>query len=452
MDEADDICRSWPHWKFDLKWDDLPGFLHDRYNTIPTPIQDPEAFHHDVFEISHQASSTEEFYRLLDQRKQQRVTELNRSLESAAFEIIANPALIGTDQWQHAVQLFRTKSLDSLVRYFASYLPHDHPWKPTSSASSVSESPSSVDSLVHSHGSSAFFDDYEDDGLMTDEPLDIPESAYPPHLPPSPRSMTMCSDSSAADGAHHNHHHRHHHHDHKYHIDTLTPARTLSISGSEPDSFSHPHFDDEDASQPPSPMTTISDVSEADPFDVAGKQQQQQQSSIPSTTAAVAAVVAKELSSPSELTSQLAQGESVRGGGTVIPESDTPTPKPEPLSAAFFETKPSRPPRRSRSMSPYRPLSSSMAYGHDVGDDHDHDHEHDPRRSVDVEMAQSLRQRRMARGCSPVTRRSRRGRKCAGGESAGRIQKSQQVADASSGGGGVDRSSRSRPRLRRGIE
>ncbi|WXC40197.1 hypothetical protein QX201_000035 [Fusarium graminearum] len=33
--------------------------------------------------------------------------------------------------WEHAVQLFQTNSLDSLVRYFASYLPTDHIWHAT---------------------------------------------------------------------------------------------------------------------------------------------------------------------------------------------------------------------------------------------------------------------------------------------------------------------------------
>ncbi|KAH7186136.1 uncharacterized protein B0J16DRAFT_363154 [Fusarium flagelliforme] len=33
-------------------------------------------------------------------------------------------------QWGHAIQLFRTNSLDSLVRYFVSYLPADHIWHP----------------------------------------------------------------------------------------------------------------------------------------------------------------------------------------------------------------------------------------------------------------------------------------------------------------------------------
>jgi len=128
MDDIGDPCWSWPHWKFGLKRADLFTKLHDQYNTFPSTIQDPEAFHHDVYEISNAAATSDEFHRLLQDRKQKRLRELNESLESAAFEIIGNPSLIGTDQWQHAVQLFRTKSLDSLVRYFASYLPNDHPW------------------------------------------------------------------------------------------------------------------------------------------------------------------------------------------------------------------------------------------------------------------------------------------------------------------------------------
>ncbi|KAM5528767.1 hypothetical protein FOXYSP1_19248 [Fusarium oxysporum f. sp. phaseoli] len=33
-------------------------------------------------------------------------------------------------QWEYVVQLFQTNFLDSLVRYFASYLPTDHIWHP----------------------------------------------------------------------------------------------------------------------------------------------------------------------------------------------------------------------------------------------------------------------------------------------------------------------------------
>ncbi|KAH6866183.1 hypothetical protein B0T10DRAFT_502750 [Thelonectria olida] len=133
--DMDDPSCAWPAWKFDMKREDLFTKLHVQYNTYPSPIQDPDAFHHDIFEISHKADSAAEFHHLARDRKQQRLRELNDALESASFEIIANPRLISTPQWQHAVQLFRTKSLDSLVRYFASYLPTDHLWHPLCHAS-----------------------------------------------------------------------------------------------------------------------------------------------------------------------------------------------------------------------------------------------------------------------------------------------------------------------------
>ncbi|KAH6881163.1 hypothetical protein B0T10DRAFT_494964 [Thelonectria olida] len=131
----DDPSRAWPAWKFDMKREDLFTKLHDQYNTYQSPIQDPDAFHHDILEISQKANSLAEFHHLANNRKQQRLRELNDTLEYASFEIIANPRLVGTPQWQHAIQLFRTNSLDSLVAYFASYLPTDHLWHPLYHAS-----------------------------------------------------------------------------------------------------------------------------------------------------------------------------------------------------------------------------------------------------------------------------------------------------------------------------
>ncbi|KAK0731916.1 hypothetical protein B0H67DRAFT_90411 [Lasiosphaeris hirsuta] len=306
-DDLQDPCWSWPHWKFGLKRSDLFTKLHDQYNTVPSAIQDPEAFHHDVYEISNEATSADDFHRLLQDRKEQRLRELNNSLESAAFEIIANPSLIGTEQWQHAVQLFRTKSLDSLVRYFASYLPKDHPWHRPAESSSVSETSSTVDSLTNSHGS--FFGDHYDEPIMMDEPLEL-TATFEGLLPPSPRSMTMCSDSSAAcriDMAHH-----------KYDLNTLTPPRTLSYTDSEPD------LHDDDASQPcdpASPATPVSDVASYDAVDAVV------------TTTCTSAHVA-------DSTCLFSMVEMV--------ESNTPTPKPERPSSSFFETKPSLPHRRHR--------------------------------------------------------------------------------------------------------
>ncbi|KAF5647369.1 hypothetical protein F25303_5235 [Fusarium sp. NRRL 25303] len=126
----DDPAYTWPAWKFGLKKEDLSNKLHDQYNTYLTPIQSPEAFYHDISEIAHTAHSAAEFHRLAHGRRQQRLNELNKALESASFEIIGNPSLIETPQWEHAIQLFRTNSLDSLVQYFASYLPREHRWHP----------------------------------------------------------------------------------------------------------------------------------------------------------------------------------------------------------------------------------------------------------------------------------------------------------------------------------
>ncbi|KAI1500237.1 hypothetical protein F5X99DRAFT_386902 [Biscogniauxia marginata] len=230
---------SWPAWKFGMKRDDLFTKLHDRYNTIAFSLQDPEAFHHDVCEISNTANTTDEFHRMLADRKQLRLRELNESLESASLEIIANPKLIGTQQWQHALQLFRTRSFDSLVRYFASYLPEDHPWQPEAADPTCKP----------------FFDDIDDSVvIMTHEPLPIAASSTiipADHLPPSPRSLTTCSDSSSAS----------------------TPARSLSFSETESDimvlsvTLPRDYYDDKTSQydDPDTPTTSISDISETHP-------------------------------------------------------------------------------------------------------------------------------------------------------------------------------------------
>lgn len=306
MDDPTGPGWTWPYWKFGLQREDLETKLHDQYNTFSLAILDPEAFHHDVYELANKAKTTDEFHELLAERKQLRVRELNESLESAAFEIIGNPTLIGTDQWQHAVQLFRTRSLDSLVRYFASYLPEQHPWYKSADSGSVTSS--SADSCP-----SLFDDEYYDPIMMTEEPLEIAEeeSIVKGHLPPSPRSMTMCSNSSVDS-----------------HVDgsqsdfALTPARTLSYSESEPD-----HLE--------SSASTLYDVSEV-------------------TTPAP---------EEEDVTPEVASGKEVSDHHkdlSIPSESETPTPKPEHHAAAFFEqTKPSLPRRRHRSLSPSsaRPLS-----------------------------------------------------------------------------------------------
>lgn len=216
-----------------MKREDLSTKLHDQYNTFPSSIQDPEAFHHDVFEVAITASTTDEFHELMAARKQQRLQELNDSLEAAAFEIIAHPKLVGTEQWQYALQLFRTRSLDSLVRYFSSYLPEsylDHrtpggnrSHTPLSTASSYADYSSVASATTDPSSIDADDDDYDDHEayalvptflssdkpVFTDEPEDIVTSSttsyrssrIDTHIPMSPESITEDPDTAASSPA-----------------------------------------------------------------------------------------------------------------------------------------------------------------------------------------------------------------------------------------------------------
>lgn len=250
----DDPGWAWPAWKFGMKREDLTTTLHEQYNTFPSSIQDPEAFHHDVFEVAITASTTDEFHSLLAARKQQRLRELNETLESAAFEIIAHPGLVGTDQWQYALQLFRTRALDSLVRYFSSYLPESYLERhrdngahtPFSTASSfadyssvatASTGPSSVDADdnddddSHDHVPTTFLSKSSDKVIFTQEPEDIRSSVVShidTHMPPTPQSFLMDPDTAPSSPA--DTHARQHAGFHR-----PTPSRTPSFT-SEDDS------------------------------------------------------------------------------------------------------------------------------------------------------------------------------------------------------------------------
>ncbi|KAL2131217.1 hypothetical protein VTI74DRAFT_5394 [Chaetomium olivicolor] len=372
MDDPSDSCWTWPYWKFGLKKDDLFGSLHAQYNTVPSPILDPEAFHHDVYEISNQATTPDEFHSLLHERKQQRLRELNETFESAAFEIIANPSLIGTEQWQHAVQLFRTRSLDSLVRLFASYLPADHPWYKSASSS---EAGSSVGSLTDSDSHDSEFED-EDGPLLTEEPFEYP--SYPKELlPPSPRSMTMCSDSSVASPTDEHH---------GFDFAVTTPACLLSFSESEPDCCATPEAccDCSRLSRCTDFQLTTTHETTADGVE----------DSIP---------IAEQASSRESLTLPPPISD--------VTDSETPTPRPEAHSTSFFDdTKRSPiPHRRYRSLSPSRPQPLSQRDLDQVLTAH-----RDPRNP------QRSRLNRRERECSPASRSSRRR-----GSPAERVQKPQ---------------------------
>jgi len=270
----DDPGWSWPAWKFGMKRDDLFTSLHDQYNTFTFSLQDPEAFHADVYEISHDADSTEEFHRMLAERRKQRLQELHESLESLAFEIIANPRLMDSQHWNDAVQLFRTRSFDSLVRYFAAYLPDGYMARDERRAPSAGSSFSDATSVRTAStkassvdGARAQYTSVLDGSAMTEEPCPLDTEGYHHHHhqtvdaplspPESMSTVSECSETPSTDDVES---HRH---------STNPPSRSMSFSDSESEAFC-PNFchrpmmrdDDETTSQSDSVDTGASSFSD----------------------------------------------------------------------------------------------------------------------------------------------------------------------------------------------
>lgn len=349
-----------------MKRDDLFTKLHDQYNTFTFTLQDPEAFHHDVYEISRDADTADEFHRLMADRQRQRLAELHESLESLAVEIIANPKLMDSEHWQYALQLFRTKSFDSIVRYFASYLPDTY--LDQQDAISISSSFSETNSVKTESTTASSVDDapitsfFGGNSIMTKEPLSIHSSMRSSHLeaPLSPPSSEATPDEEAVASSPPG--------DLESHgYSSNPPSRSMSFSGSESEPFRsglvRPHLDDDDETSQSddcdSPVTSVSDCGESpSPLDEANDCHDHDgvdedfEDEFPAAQFPEDAFDAFDFSNDT-------------------PTSDTPTPRQETIASCYLEYKSSvsrrfpSPQRRSPSPSPkhhftYRREGSSL--------------------------------------------------------------------------------------------
>lgn len=120
----------WPSHKFALPLDDLFGSLYTQYNTVTIPIQDPEAFHHDVYETCTVATTALEFHTLLAERRKVRLEELRTTWHAVASRIAARPKLMSqaptskletADIWADFLYFSREFSFDALVKLFSSF-------------------------------------------------------------------------------------------------------------------------------------------------------------------------------------------------------------------------------------------------------------------------------------------------------------------------------------------
>ncbi|RSL64598.1 hypothetical protein CEP53_003992 [Fusarium sp. AF-6] len=112
----------WPFWKLGLEEDDLFGDLHERFNTVPMFIQDPDAFHHDVNEIARRALDKEDFYARLQKRRDQRLDELKDMQDKIGVFHLSGYTRLAENQRFHRLRLQRYASLDCLVAFCASLL------------------------------------------------------------------------------------------------------------------------------------------------------------------------------------------------------------------------------------------------------------------------------------------------------------------------------------------
>ncbi|KAL8296131.1 hypothetical protein RB600_001563 [Gaeumannomyces tritici] len=115
----------WPADKLGIDMTTLFTDIYQKYNMQLSPIQQAEAFHHDVCEIATCASTEEEFYRLLGERKEQRLEELRNSFNKIATAITRHPALTShvPNLWESIVSFAHRRTFDNLVKHLAIFIP-----------------------------------------------------------------------------------------------------------------------------------------------------------------------------------------------------------------------------------------------------------------------------------------------------------------------------------------
>ncbi|KAH8120912.1 hypothetical protein FP744_10000963 [Trichoderma asperellum] len=93
-DYRHDLEWYWPFEKFPLDPNDLFTTLHDRFNTRPFPLQDPVAFHRDVYECADSSDTIDELYSRLEERKAQRIEEMSEGWDEVSTLLVSFPTLL----------------------------------------------------------------------------------------------------------------------------------------------------------------------------------------------------------------------------------------------------------------------------------------------------------------------------------------------------------------------
>ncbi|CAN8097668.1 unnamed protein product [Discula destructiva] len=209
----------WPSYKFALPLDDLFGTLYTQYNTVAIPVQDPEAFHHDVYETCTVATTALEFHTLLAERRKLRLQELRESWGTVATHIAARPKLFSShpaseleaaDMWGDFVYFSREFSFDALVRFFSHFAGFtEHALEPASlepaRSTSQKRGRSPDDAELRSRKRKIFSEDSSQSELQTSVEVSYEKATelkicMPPGSLPSP-VLEVLPTSAPADSA-----------------------------------------------------------------------------------------------------------------------------------------------------------------------------------------------------------------------------------------------------------
>ncbi|KAK0744512.1 hypothetical protein B0T21DRAFT_304090 [Apiosordaria backusii] len=189
----------WEWWKVGLAPEDLYTKLEAKYNTVPYRIQGDEAFHHDVSDAAHEAKNIDDFYARLALRRDERLQELRKAWDSIAIKIICSPSIFGDDldrltHWCAFQQFTSSRSLDSIVLFFNSFLPPTTPAAPQLRDTRLSGSPpSEADRTESSLPDTAAGSPQANPLDSTPRARQQPTPPPPPPLSPPPRRTTRRS-------------------------------------------------------------------------------------------------------------------------------------------------------------------------------------------------------------------------------------------------------------------
>ncbi|EQL02359.1 hypothetical protein G6O67_007836 [Ophiocordyceps sinensis] len=131
LPRSDVPAFQWPYWEVGLRDEDLFGELHQRFNTMPNPgfIQDPSAFHADVFELARICADKEEFLARLQQRRDERLKELEEFRSNLYIAISHGYTCLDSKQRFELGRLDRYASFDTLVSFYGTLIGPDEEGK-----------------------------------------------------------------------------------------------------------------------------------------------------------------------------------------------------------------------------------------------------------------------------------------------------------------------------------